>query len=568
MKSKNIAAYTGLLILGLLLGYLFFGTGSGTDTESQSATVSIAEAHNHEDDEIVYTCSMHPQVRENEPGYCPICGMELIPADDLSSADGSLSDDAIRFSPAALALAEIETTPVRMGSPVSVIRLPGKVDVSQHLVSNVTAHFPGRVRDLYVDYIGDYVRKGQKLASLYSPELITAQRELLETARFKEQNPRLYEAARRKLLLWEFPEETINQIERSGDVMEQLDFFSPVSGYVSEISISREDHVMEGSMMYRIADLSSVWVEFDAYESSANRLEVGDEITFTASAVPGQTFTGRVSFVDPFLNNDSRTLGVRVTADNPKNRLKPGMYTEGLIQAGTSDREKMLVPASAILWTGTRSIVFADVSFGDTPAFEAREVTLGHRAGSDFVVESGLTPGERVVTHGTFKVDAAAQLSNKLSMMNREAGGRVSTGAHDHGSMNMEGTSDVLPDNYQSQNSIEEIPATGSSLEEMIPAYLRLGDALSSDNFQLAKQLVQNFTQENVSDIEELRAVFKNISETIISRVEEEGYRGTLYKQYCPMYGGGSSWISDSEAIENPFYGSMMHNCGETVETL
>ncbi|MDX1591479.1 MAG: efflux RND transporter periplasmic adaptor subunit, partial [Balneolaceae bacterium] len=324
-------------------------------------------------------------------------------------------------------------------------------------------------------------------------------------------------------------------------------------------------HVEEGSMMYRIADLSSVWVEFDAYESSASRLEVGDEITFTASAVPGQTYTGSVSFVDPFLNNDSRTLGIRVTADNPQNRLKPGMYAEGVIQAGTSDSEKMLVPASAILWTGTRSIVFADVSFGDTPAFEAREVTLGHRAGSDYVVESGLTPGERVVTHGTFKVDAAAQLSNKLSMMNREAGTGITQSDADAGTGTL---TDSNPVSDLQEPSIIRDEISGKPLDEILPEYLKLREALSADDFETARQLVQQFTDDRFSDIEELRAGFKSISETMIARIEQEGYEGTLYKQYCPMYDGGSSWISDSDEIENPFYGSQMHNCGETVETL
>lgn len=435
MKTKNTLIYSGLILGGLFLGYLLFGGPS----DPQTLEKHISETHTDETGSIVYTCSMHPQVRENEPGNCPICGMELIPADDRNENDTeSASPDAIQFSKAALALANIETTPVRTGTPVVETRLPGKVAVNQNLVSNVTAHFPGRIRELYVDYTGDYIQKGQKMTSIYSPELITAQRELLETARFKEQNPRLYESARRKLLLWEFPKETIDEIERSNEVVEELDFYSPVSGYVSRINISREDHVQEGSMLYRIADLSSVWIEFEAFESTLNNLNLGDTVEFTVSSIPGQSFTGTVSFIEPFLNENSRTLKVRVTADNLQTRMKPGMFAEGVIFSPTDHQQELLVPKSALLWTGSRSLVFVDVSTADTPAFEAREVTLGPRAGNEYVIESGLKDGERVVTNGTFKVDAAAQLSDKRSMMNPEPGSGANRGGHNHGDMEMD----------------------------------------------------------------------------------------------------------------------------------
>jgi len=563
MKTKNILIYSGLILSGLLLGYFFFGGAS----EPQTLEQHISETHTDEEGNVVYTCSMHPQIRENEPGNCPICGMELIPADDLNSDDsGSLGPNAIQFSKAALALAEIETTPVRTGTPVVETRLPGKVAVNQNLVSNVTAHFPGRVRELYVDYTGDYVRKGQKLASIYSPELITAQRELLETARFKEQNPRLYESARRKLMLWEFPEATIDQIERSGEVMEELDFFSPVSGYISQIDISREDHIREGSMLYRIADLSKVWIEFEAYESTVSNLNNGDKVEFTVSSVPGQIYTGTVNFIQPFLSERSRTIEVRITADNPRNRMKPGMFAEGVISSQSDQEQQILIPRSAVLWTGSRSIVFVDVSTGETPAFEARQVTLGKKAGNEYVIESGLQPGEQVVTNGTFKVDAAAQLNDKLSMMNPEPGTGANLGAHDHGQMDMDTTevsnTTTDPENDHSDHQMQ------NDLQKLVPEYLKLREALAKDDFGSAKEHIKMFSMDSFSGIEELRAEFKAISEALISRIENEGYEGILFKQYCPMYDGGSSWISDNEKIENPFYGSQMHNCGETVEKM
>lgn len=575
MKTKNILIYSALILGGLLLGYLFFG---GT-SEPHSLEEHITETHTDEAGNVVYTCSMHPQVRENEPGNCPICGMELIPANELSEEEGSAQNpNAVRISRAAMALAEVQTSNVREEIPVQKIHLPGKVAVNQNLVSNVTAHFPGRVRELYVDYTGDYVRKGQRLASIYSPELITAQRELLETARFKEQNPRLYESARRKLMLWEFPEETIDAIVESGEVMEELDFFAPVSGFVSEISISREDHIREGSVMYRIADLSSVWVEFEAYESAVSGLSKGDDVTFNVSSLGSESFRGEVNFIEPFLNDASRTVKVRLNTSNPNNRMKPGMFAEGEISSGSTQNEKLLVPRSAVMWTGKRSIVFVDVSQDGNPAFEGREVELGMRAGNDYIIVSGLEKGEQVVTNGTFKIDAAAQLSDKLSMMNREPGTGANRAGHDHGGMDMgeeemgENGNEDRSEYQQNENAADHEGHSDAvikrDLENLIPEYLKLRKALSNDDFESAQAYIEVFTEDNFSDIEELRAEFKMISEMLIDRIDSEGYEGELFKQYCPMFDGGSNWISDSEEIENPYYGSQMHNCGETVEQM
>lgn len=573
MNTKNLLLYSGLLILGLFLGYLFFG---GSDAD-QTMDEHIEETHTDEEGNVVYTCSMHPQVRQNEPGNCPICGMELIPAED--SAESADNPYTLTMTQASMKLAEIQTSPVIIDRPVSTFTLPGKVTENQNNVSNVTAHFPGRIRDLYVDYAGTFVREGQRLASIYSPELIAAQQELLETAKYKNQNPRLYEASRRKLMLWEFPESTINQIESSGEIMNELDFYSPVSGYVSELAISREDHVMEGELLYRIVDLSTVWVDFQAFESNISSMEEGDHIQFTVEALPGRSFESTVVYVDPFLDDQSRTATIRARVENSGNQLKPGMLATAEIQSGASDEVQLMIPRSAIMWTGKRSIVYVQLPNADTPTFEAREVVLGNRAGSYYVVESGLSEGEEVVTNGTFKIDSAAQLSDKLSMMNREPGTGANRGAHDHGEMEMNQTETEdhsqhqqmemeMESNRQSGNQQNLDIDSQQDIESVIPAYLQTREALSNDNFEEANTHFRSFTDIRTNNIEELRAAFKQISEELIAAVEEFGYEGNLYKQYCPMYGGGSHWISDSQEISNPYYGNQMHNCGETVEAL
>ncbi|WP_234568373.1 efflux RND transporter periplasmic adaptor subunit [Rhodohalobacter sp. 614A] len=570
MNTKNILLYAGLLVLGLFLGYLFFG---GTDTE-QPMDEHIEEAHTDEQGNVVYTCSMHPQVRQNEPGNCPICGMELIPAED-ESEQSAADPNTLTMTQASMKLAEIQTTPVIRDQPVSTFTLPGKVTENQNNVSNVTAHFPGRIRNLYVDYAGTYVREGQRLASIYSPELIAAQQELLETAKYKNQNPRLYEAARRKLMLWEFPESTINQIEQSGEIMNELDFYSPVSGYVSELAISREDHVMEGGMLYRIVDLSTVWVDFQAFESNISSIQEGDQIQFAVEALPGHSFESTVIYVDPFLDNQSRTATIRARVQNPNNQLKPGMLATAEVESDVSGEFHLMVPRSAIMWTGKRSIVYVQIPNTSTPSFQAKEVMLGNRAGNYYVVESGLSEGEQVVTNGTFKIDSAAQLSDKLSMMNREPGTGANRSAHDHGSIQMDQNSNEdhsqhqqmdMQSNQQPEKQQSLNIHSQQDLESVMPAYLETKEALANDDYDEANTQLRSFTDIRTNNIEELRAAFKQVSEELVAAVEEFGYEGTLYKQFCPMYGGGSLWISDSEGIQNPYYGNQMHNCGETVE--
>lgn len=580
MKTKNILLYAGLLILGLFLGYLFFG---GTDSE-QPMNEHVEEAHTDEQGNVVYTCSMHPQVRQSEPGNCPICGMELISAEDESdqAADNPYT---LTMTQASMKLAEIQTSPVVMDRPVRTFTLPGKVTENQNNVSNVTAHFPGRIRELYVDYAGSYVRKGQRLASIYSPELIAAQQELLETAKYKNQNPRLYEASRRKLLLWEFPESTINQIEQSGEIMTELDFYSPVSGYVSELAISREDHVMEGEMLYRIVDLSTVWVDFQAFESNISSIEEGDNIRFSVEALPGQTFESTVVYVDPFLDNQSRTATIRTKVENRGNQLKPGMLATVEIRSGASAEAQLMIPRSAIMWTGKRSIVYVQLPNTETPTFEAKEVVLGNRAGNYYVIESGLSEGEQVVTNGTFKIDSAAQLSDKLSMMNREPGTGANRTGHEGHTMPMDSSGEMdmnqgsnedhsqhqqmeMESNRESDGQQSLNLESQQEIESIMPAYLETREALANDNFDQASSQFQSFTDIQTDDIEELRTAFKEVSEELVTAVKEFGVEETLYKQYCPMYDGGSHWISDNEEIANPYYGDQMHNCGETVETL
>jgi Cu(I)/Ag(I) efflux system membrane fusion protein len=601
MKNfKKILVYTAIGITGILIGALLFRG----DSEPQTIDKHISEVHTNEDGEIIYTCSMHPQIRQNEPGNCPICGMELIPADNTSSEAGP--NDLV-MTQAAMKLAEIETTPVLRNRAISTIRLPGKVAVNQNKSSAITSHISGRIIELYIDFEGDFVEEGERVASIYSPELIAAQQELFETAKYKEQNPVLYQAARKKLELWELPLSTINEIENGNTVMESVDIVSPVSGFVQQINVQRQQHVMAGSVMYKVADLSSVWVMFDAYESNVSVLKTGQQIHFSTTSYPGQVFTGIVDYIDPSLQNNSRSLKIRVEAENPQNRLKPNMLVEGVLNASVSEESLLLIPRSAILWTGIRSVVFVKKNDSTEPTFSAREIVLGERVGDQYVVLEGLEEGEEVVTNGTFKLDSAAQLADKLSMMNRNPGSGANRTGHEghtmdnnatgnsqtsqtsgedhanHQNMEMESTPAafkaqlrVVIEEYltlknaliQSNNSEASI-AAGSVLEAINTADMSL---LEGENHMEWMRLLATLTSEtesilNSSGLEEQRTSFMTLSTKLIEVVKHFEVPGVYYQQFCPMSnnGEGAYWLSKKEEIANPYFGEQMHNCGETI---
>ena len=432
---KSTARVAGILLMGLFLGWLFFG---GTSSEHpQTMEQHISEAHTNEQGEVIYTCSMHPNVEQSEPGNCPICGMELIPRSREAGQTEEENPYEMTMTAQAAKLADIQTTKVEKEAASKRIRIPGKVTVDERRISNVTAHFPGRITNLYVDFTGARIEEGQRLASIYSPQLLSAQRELIETRRHKDSNPALYEATRRKLELWELPEDEIRKIEQSGEVIREIDIVSPAEGYVLERNISRQDHVMEGTVMYKIVNLASVWVTFDVYESDIANIEAGDRISFSVESYPGEMFEAEVTYINPTLDPQTRTATVRAETDNPERRLKPEMLAEGVLSSKIADgREQLLVPKSAVLWTGERSVVYVKKPNADTPTFEFREIVLGQRVGDKYVVKSGLRPGEAVVTHGNFKIDSAAQLSGKASMMNQNPDGTKPAG-HDHGSKEM-----------------------------------------------------------------------------------------------------------------------------------
>ena len=569
ITKTQILTYTAILLTGLILGWLIFG-GSNDHVDHEQLSDAemdqhVMDEHTDEDGEIIYTCSMHPSVRQEEPGNCPICGMELIPAGSQNT-EVQVDDYSMVMTASAARLANIQTAPVERRVPEKVLDLPGRIQVDERRLTNVTTHFSGRIRDLKIDFTGAPIRKDEVMATIYSPELIAAQRELLEAARQKERNPRLYESTRQKFRLWEFTEEQINEIEERGTVQNELEILSPANGFVMSRNVAEEQHVMEGTVIFEVANLDRVWVVLEAYEGDLEWISIGDTFTFQTRTHPGQTQEATVSFIDPVVDGRTRTVRVRADLNNSDDQLKPDMLVRAQLNSRMQD-EKLLVPVSSVLWTGPRSLVYVQDISADVPRFEVREVELGPKTGDYYVIENGLEEGEQVVFNGNFRIDSEFQLADKFSMMNREPG--TGRGAPSMPGMDMGGDQEMEQDtnDHSSHESHSEV-LMEEDLETLVPGYLQLRVALASDDFGMARQHIDMFSEEDFSSIDELREEFKVVSKMLIERVEEEGYDGTLYKQYCPMYDGGSNWISDSEEIENPYYGDEMLKCGETVETL
>jgi membrane fusion protein, copper/silver efflux system len=399
--------YIFLLAAGFLVGGLVFHSPD-TQKGKPSGTPVAEKA-------TIWTCSMHPQIRMAEPGKCPICGMDLIP---LVQNDGQADENGVHLNREAAALANVMTTVVSKQKPAKEVRLYGKIQPDERLLQSQVSYFSGRIEKLYVNFTGESVRKGQPLGLIYSPDLITAQQELLESAKTKQMQPEIYEAAKEKLHQWKLTDKQIMQIEETGKTKDNFEVEATTSGIITSRVVNTGQYISQGAVLFQVADLSHVWVIFDAYENDLPYINTGDKISFSVQAIPGKSFKGTVSFVDPVMDPVTRVAKVRVEMSNPDGELKPEMFATGIISAGISGHSAALViPRSAVLWTGKRSIVYVKQSGTEKSVFQMREIELGPSLGESYVVVNGLSEGEEIVTSGAFSVDAAAQLEGKKSMM-------------------------------------------------------------------------------------------------------------------------------------------------------
>ena len=599
MKKTNkisILLATATLAIGVLLGWLFFGQSQKDDEADHDHSEMI-------DSESVWTCSMHPQIRQGESGDCPICGMDLIPLDNEGGEN--LDPMAVSMSPAAMQLANVQTAVVGGLNPIKRVSLNGKIQADERQIYTQTSHFAGRVERLMVNFTGEYVQKGNTVAYLYSPQLVTAQEELFEAFKIKESQPEIYRAAREKLKNLKLTEAQIDAIISSGSAKEEFPVNSDYSGVVLNKIVNLGAHLNKGEAIYKIADLSKVWALFDVYESELALVEKGDSVSFTVASIPGRTFEGVIDFIDPVIDSQSRVAKARVMVKNAEGKLKPEMFASAVVSASLQEAgSQLVVPKSSVMWTGKRSVVYVKTESNSGLHFQMREVVLGSALDDSFIVESGLEPGEEIAVNGTFSIDAAAQLAGKPSMMSPEGG--VAMTGHNHGGKSPKSSNESSLPNVHEINKMTttmEVPSDFSDqLKAVFNDYISLkiqlvnSDAIASakaatmlnENLQKVdmslvsgdahlewmKDLeVLEKTSRAIADDESLenqRILFSPLSDQLYNTLSRFQVDVQAYRQYCPMAmnNEGAYWLSTSEKIRNPYFGDQMLTCGSVKDEL
>jgi Cu(I)/Ag(I) efflux system membrane fusion protein len=460
-SSRRFGAGTLVLVLavGLALGggaaYLLARGAPAHDHAAPSAEAKTR-----------YTCPMHPTIVSDHPGDCPICGMALVKAGGAGGAAGGErkiafyrspmdakqtspvprkdemgmdylpvhEDEAaggaapveglanVQIDPQRQQLIGLRTVEVSVGPVGASWRTVGKVAVDETQVHHVNIKVGGFVDTVYVDYVGKAVKRGERLFSIYSPDLLSVQQEYLLALRTRKAlseggvatgaGDDLVESARERLRLWDIPESEVDRLEKTGKPTKNLTMYSPMTGVVTKKDIVMGHRLNEGDMPYEITDLSRVWVLADAYESDLSRIRLGSSASLALQAFPNRTFSGKVIFVDPILDPKTRTAKVRLEFPNPRGELKPEMFGEVTLRMPA--REGLSIPADAVIDSGTRKVVFVAIGEGK---LQPREVNVGSMSGDRVEILSGLEAGEKVVTRANFLIDSESQLRASLAAM-------------------------------------------------------------------------------------------------------------------------------------------------------
>ena len=517
-KRTLLAVALATFALGFALRGCLFSRHVSEKTDGAGPTARAAE---------VWTCSMHPQIRQPKPGKCPICAMDLIPVAGDSGSEAGVPRQ-ITLSPSARKRAEVVVAPVERLAVEVEIRMVGKVQFDETRLAYIAPRVAGRIDRLYANFSGMPVKSGDHLADMYSPEMVAAQQELLQavqSAGGASASATLLNATRERLRLWGLTAEQIAEIERSGQVRDHVTFYSPIGGIVVEKEAREGQYVETGMRLFTVADLTRVWVQLDAYESDLAWLRYAQDVEFQAEAYPGETFKGTIAFIDPILNPMTRTVKVRVIVANADGRLKPEMFVRAVVKAAVAGDGKVLrsdlrgkwispmhpeivkdgpgacdvcgmplvraeelgyvdadetdvvlplvVPVSAPLVTGKRAMVYVALP-KEEGVYEGRDVVLGPRAGDYYLVKEGLKAGERVVVHGAFKLDSSLQIQGKPSMMAPDGG----SAPVEH--LPGEASPAVLP-------VVAAPEAFRKQVDLVLDSVLTMADALADDSLEAAR---------------------------------------------------------------------------------
>jgi Cu(I)/Ag(I) efflux system membrane fusion protein len=528
-----------VLIAGVVIGSFF------TDDESH-------QDHQAQENAQVWTCSMHQQIRQQEPGNCPICDMELIPVGQVE--DQVIDPDAIKMTATARELANVQTMEVGNDDSNASIRLDGEMVINEEATTVLTAEFDLRIEQLFVNSAGELVDAGQPIARIYSPTIEKLQREIVIAQEMQDDEPGLLKSLKNKLRNWKFSEDQIDNLLSSGGQNGVILLKANKKGYITSLNMTEGKQMEQEEVLYEIADLNTVWAVFDVYEDQVEELKTGDPISIRSTSGSSKKVDARIDFISPRLT-DNGIGKIRATITNSSMEWKPGQQLNGDLKTErkSSAEDQIVVPHSAVLWTGKRSVVFVQHSSASAVSYQVRQVEIAKDLGDQYLIADGLQMGETIVTQGAFSVDAALQLAGKPSMMNQQ----------------------------QKQESIT------SSLKKYelekpdvwLSIYLDFKNALVDDDLSLAQKYYRSLLKKLFKNgevalsrqtIQQLRNDFIQLNDHLIPIIKEQNTEQKLYVQFCPMANdsNGALWLSKNKAIKNPYYGASMLTCGSVQDSI
>ncbi|RPI66069.1 MAG: efflux RND transporter periplasmic adaptor subunit [Ignavibacteriales bacterium] len=406
-KMKNKFLKILLLVFIMVTAPVIIFTGCSNDKENAGIEKQI------------YYCPMHPEVQSDKPGVCPICHMDLVLKDNDNDDMAEHNDDLIQLNNRKLALANVSVSEVKSEKLSKEITSYSYVDFAEQNRVIIAAKFNGRIEKMYVDRTGDYVKKGDALFEIYSPDIIQAQNDYLIASKgfaniniseSGSNNNSIIEAAKQKLLYMGITQGQVEEIEKSGKVNHSITYYSPASGTVIEKKVQEGIYVNEGSIIYDIADLTELWIISEIFADDLGFIKKDSKIKFRMQTYPDKEFFGRVDLIYPVINPETRTIKIRSVLPNRDALLKPNMYGNAVFTADIP--EGITIPAEAVILTGERSIVWVEKEKGK---FEMREIKTGYKINGKYQVLSGLREGERIVSEGTYLIDSESQLRSGKS---------------------------------------------------------------------------------------------------------------------------------------------------------
>lgn len=547
----------------------------------------FAGQHRHEPpqgaaaDGKVYSCSMHPQIRSNKAGKCPICGMDLAPIGGASSA--SPSDGSIMLSSNVINVLHVQTQPVQRGTLVKTLRVAGTIedDATRHRF--VSAYIEGRIDKLFVNYTGAEVVEGQPLATFYSPMLLAAEQEYALLLSQKADgavlgdHDRLIAVAEQRLRRLGLTTEQIKDVASKRSTNLHTQILAPVSGTVVQRFVYEGQYVKEGEKLFEIADFSTMWFQFDAYERDLAWFKPGEMVEVTVPSVPGKVYRAPITFIDPNLNEMTRSAKVRVTLENPliksdggqRRELLHKTYAEGLVKVEMPN--VLLISRSAVLSPGSRPVVYVEKSPG---LYDQRPVKLGRVGDEHWEVLEGLNEGEQVVTSGNMLIDAQAQLNQGGSTPSAQPPPldfteHQQTAVKDLIALEHNLSAALAADNVQQFNTL----AAGA-----VPVVEHVAYAFADGETwkQIVDQLQASSRFKSASDLKDARRMFQPFAAAVVEvarRARQQPAFATVRLFRCPMtdqaYPGApktAMWVQTNAPLRNPFFGSEMIDCGTEVK--